>query len=121
MDVYSVTNEQGNKLSKDEVNQILSEIGISDDAIKKGTESAIEADALENNVNLNQVAEEALKTGEVVKGSSDSLKQDYDQQLAVIGIPQNIIDKGDDAVKAYAVQNSISLPPASGTQLNVKF
>lgn len=120
MNVYSVTNANGELLSKLEVNELLKEMGISDDAIKTGTEEAIEEYAKSNNVDLTQLTDLALKEGATVSGSADKSKEDYANSLELLGIPADVVSKGDDAVQAYATQNGIILPRSIGTQLNVE-
>lgn len=119
MDVYNVTNASGQTLSTSEVEEILKDIGISDDAIATGTEEAIEAYADENNIDLSKVESMAKEQGNDVSGSADTAKQDYEMQLKSLGIPYSVISKGNDAIQSYAAKNGITLPPANGTQLNV--
>ena len=121
MDIYNITNASGQTLSRLEVEELLKELGISDDAIKEGTSNAIEEDAQKQNItNLDgKLTELAAKGGEV-QGSSDTAKEDYNTQLKTLGIPDSIIEKGNDAVKTYADKNGITLPLSSGTSLNVK-
>jgi hypothetical protein len=117
MDVYALTNASGETLSKDEINDLLKEIGVSDEAIKEGTEDAIEEDAQSSGINLNQLGDIAKK--EDVSGSSNKAKEDYDAQLKLLGIPDNVAQEGDVAVQEYASKNHITLPEATGTQLNI--
>jgi len=121
MNVYSVTNANGEFLSKFEVEELLKQIGISDDAIETGTEDAIEQDSTTNGIDLTQITDLALKQGAEVKGSADTVKKDFEAELESLGIPIETIAQGQDAVEAYASQNGITLPPPpSGTQLNIQ-
>ena len=121
MDIYNVTNASGQTLSRLEVEELLQELGISDDAIRDGTSDAIEADAQKQNItNFDKKLTELAAKGGEVKGSSDTAKEDYNTQLIALGIPDAIIAKGSDAVKTYADANGIKLPLSSGTSLNFK-
>lgn len=121
MNVYSITDASGEALSTLEVNELLEEIGISSDAIKDGTEAAIEKDAESHHIDLTLLPELAKKEFKGnVGGSADSSKQDYQTQLQALGIPDAIIAKGNDAIQDYASKNGIILPPSSGTALNLK-
>lgn len=121
MDIYALTNAKGETLSKDEVNDLLGDIGISDDAIKAGTDSAIEEDADENKINLDQLTDLAKAKGADIKGAADKSKEDYNRNLQTLGIPADIIAKGQPAIQAYAAQNNIRLPESTGSTLNFKF
>lgn len=121
MDIYSVTNASGETLSRSDVDELLKEIGISDEAIQTGTDTAIEADATKQGIKDldTQLLALAQKGGTEVKGSADTVKKDFETKLESLGIPKEIIEKGKDAVIAYAAQNNIKLPePPSGATLN---
>lgn len=121
MNVYSITDGSGQMLSKLEVDELLHELGISDDAITEGTDDAIEKDAAKNKIDLTQLNNMAKEEyGDKVNGSADSAKQDFQSQLKALGIPDSVIIQGNKAVQAYAVQNGITLPSKSGTSLNFK-
>lgn len=121
MDIYSLTNAKGETLSKDEVNELLGDIGISDDAINAGISSAIEENADENNIDLNQLTDLAKNKGTDIKGAADKSKEDYNRTLQTLGIPADIIAQGQPAVQAYAAQNNIRIPESTGATLNFKF
>lgn len=121
MDVYNVTNASGETLSKWDVNIMLEDLGISDEAIEEGTEDAIEADAEKNHIDLTQLTDMAKAQGDNdVSGSADTAKTDYDNQLKALGVPADVVSKGPAAVQAYAEKNGINLPPSNGTTLNFK-
>lgn len=121
MDVYSVTNASGETLSKWDVNEMLEELGISDEAIQEGTEDAIEQDADKNHIDLTQLTDMAkAQGGNDVNGSADTAKSDYDSQLKSLGVPADVVAKGPEAVQTYAVKHGITLPPSNGTNLNLK-
>lgn len=120
MDFYGVTNAEGQTLSKIDINEMLQEIGISSEAIEAGTDDAILADAQQHGItNLDEQLMALAKEGKEVKGSSDTAKQDYETQLKALGIPSDVVTKGQDAIQAFAAQNNIKLPPASGSQFNI--
>lgn len=119
MDIYGVTNATGHRLSRYEVNDLLEELGISDKAIENGTESAIEADAKKNKIDLTKLQLLALKEGAELNGSAATAKEDFEAKLQTLGIPQEIIKQGKEAVESYAMQHNIELPkPPNGNQLN---
>lgn len=119
MNVYSVTNAAGHRLSRYEVNDLLEELGISDKAIEKGTESAIEADAKKNKVDLTKLTLLAKKEGAELNGSAGTTKEDFKAKLESLGIPEKTIKEGKEAVKAYALQHNIELPkPPNGAHMN---
>lgn len=121
MDVYNITNASGETLSKWDIDKMLEDIGISDDAIETGTEDAIEADAEKNHIDLTQLTDMAkAQGGNEVNGSADTAKTDYDNQLKALGVPADVVAKGPEAVQAYAAKNGITLPPSNGTTLNFK-
>lgn len=122
MDFYGVTNAEGQTLSRVDINEMLEEIGISSEAIQAGTDDAILADAQQQGItNLDEQLMTLAKEGggNEVKGSSDTAKQDYETQLKALGIPSDVVTKGQDAIQAYAAQNNIKLPQASGSQFNI--
>lgn len=122
MDFYGVTNADGKMLSKDDINEMLEEIGISSDAIEDGSDSAIETDAQKLGiVNLDEQLTNLARGdgGKEIKGAGDTAKQDYETQLQTLGIPSDILIKGPNEVQAYAAQNNIRLPQASGAQFNI--
>lgn len=121
MDIYSITNEKGEFLSKDEINEMLGKIGISDQAIESGDQDAIEADAKQNNIDLNRLQTIAKTPENELNGSADTAKQDYERELKTRGIPNDIIAQGQAAIQAYADKMNIRLPENSGTTLNLQF
>lgn len=120
MNIYGVTNAEGQTLSRWDINDILEEMGISEEAIKDGSSTAIEKDAAKNKIDLDQLTYLAKQEGATeVKGADDKNKEAFETELANLGIPAETIAKGKDAVMAYASQNGIELPkPPSGTQMN---
>lgn len=123
MDVYSVTNAFGEILNKNEVEELLKEIGISSDAITEGTSEAIEADAQDQGIiNFEErLTNMAKKTGLTVNGAADKSAEDYQSQLISLGIPNSVIEQGENAIREYASKQGIKLPAATGTNLNIKF
>lgn len=123
MDIYSITNASGEMLSKIEVEELLKEMGISEDAILEGTTEAIEEDAQNQGITNfdEQLADMAKQIGaKELNGSADKSKENYKAQLIALGIPSDIIDKGESAIKAYAAKNGIKLPNSKGINLNIK-
>lgn len=119
MNVYALTDANGDILSKLEINDLLKELGISDKAIEEGTEDAIEKDAKKNDINLNQLTDLASKQGNEVNGAAEKAKDDFESELKALGIPLQTIDEGKEAVEAYSQANGIKLPqPPTGAQFN---
>lgn len=121
MDIYALTNDKNEYLSKEEINAMLKEIGISDEAIQKGDSEAIEADAEKNNIDLDELSTMAKDQGKEISGSGDTAKADYEQDLKTRGIPSDVIAQGQASVQAYADRLGIRLPEATGTSLNLQF
>ena len=121
MEIYSIKNVSGETMNEYDVNKKLEDLGIPDDVIQQG-EIAIEDYAYENNINLDQLQPENKEKSKELKGTGDTVKQDYEAQLQTLGIPDSIITKGSAAITEYADANGISLPkaPTSGTNLNLK-
>lgn len=121
MDIYALTNAKGEAISKGDIDDLLEDIGISDDAIKKGTNDAIEEDAEKNNIDLNQLKDLAKGKDANLSGAADKSKEDYNRTLQTLGIPADIIAQGQPAIQAYAAQHNIRLPESTGSTLNFKF
>lgn len=123
MEIYAITSARGNDLSDFEINKELKELGIPQETIEEG-ETAIKDYAFQNNINLEvlQPKEEDLKRNGL-KGSSASIKEDYQAQLESLGIPTTVITKGSEAITAYAEKKGISVPnaPKTGTTLNLQY
>lgn len=117
MDIYAITNASGDTLDEYDVNQKLKDLGIPDDVIEKG-ETDIEDYAYYNNINLDNL--QTKQNNKEIKGSNDKIKQDYQKELETLGIPTTVIQKGSEAVTAYADKKHISLPkqPTTGNSLN---
>src|SRR5574344_33534 len=96
MNVYAITNAQGENYSTYEVNQKLEELGIPSDVIEQG-EDAIEEYAQEKSITLPKSDERTQPQTQTkaqpkeVKGSNDTAKNDYEWQLKAAGIPQSVI------------------------------
>lgn len=121
MNIYGITDATGQMLSKLEVDELLHELGISDDAITEGTDEAIQSDAAKNKIDLTQLSYMAKEEySNKVNGSADSAKQDFQNQLKALGIPESIIIQGSTAIQTYATQKGIKLPAKSGISLNFK-
>lgn len=120
MNIYNITDASGDILSKYDINEMLEDLGISKEAIDEDTSEAIEADAEKNHIDLTKLINMASEHGNnEVSGSADTAKVDYENQLATLGIPVDVIAKGNDAIQAYALKNGIKLPSSNGTQLNL--
>lgn len=121
MNIYALTDAQGNALSTLDINDMLKDLGISEEAINKG-EDAIEQEAKQDGI---KDIEKSLKDmvaakDPTVKGAGDKVKVDFDQELETLGIPKEVVQQGKEAVEAFAAQNNITLPkPPSGTGLNL--
>ena len=116
MEIYSITSEQGESYTKSEINDMLKEIGISDDAISQGTDDAIEQAA--QKLGITDITKQLT---EKIKGSSGTAKEDYSTQLEAQGVPTDIIKQGQAAVEKYAEENNINLPKSKGTNLNLSW
>jgi len=122
MNVYALTDANGEILSKLEIDELLKEIGISDEAIEEGTEDAIEKDAQTNDINLNRLTALASKQGNEVSGAAEKAKDDFESELKSLGIPLQKISEGKEAVEAYAKANGIKLPePPNGALFNALY
>lgn len=121
MNIYGITDAEGQTLSRNEIDDMLKGMGISEEAIKTGTDDAIEEDAKKQGItNLDfQLTDMVNQKG--INGSSDTAKPDYEKQLSTMGIPSDVVAKGQEAIQAYATQFGIILPQANGTFLNMKF
>lgn len=121
MNVYAITDTQGNALSALDINDMLKDLGISEEAINKG-EDAIEQEAKQDGI---KDLEKSLKSmvadkDPTVKGAGDKAKNDFDQELETLGVPKEVVQQGKKAVEAYAAKNGIKLPkPPSGTEFNL--
>lgn len=121
MNIYALTDAQGNTLSTFEINDMLKDLGISADAINKG-EDAIEQEAKQDGINnLEKSLQDMVASKDTtVKGAGDKVKTDFEQELEALGVPKEVVAKGKEAVEAYAAQNNITLPkPPSGAGLNL--
>lgn len=119
MNVYAITNAQGETYNTYDVNKKLKDLGIPDEIIEQG-EDAIENYAQENSITLPTSDEQEQKETPEVKGAGDTAKQDYETQLEALGVPKETIAKGDDAVQQFAEANNINLPASStGTKFNL--
>ncbi len=121
MNIYGITNDQNEFLSKDEVNQLLLGLGVSEEVVLSGDVDAIKEDAEKNNIDLSKLSEIAREPKDEIKGSNDTAKEDYEQELLARGIPNNVIVQGQAAIQAFADKMLIKLPDSSGTNLNLKF
>lgn len=120
MDIYAITNDKNEFLSKDEVNEMLRNMGISDTTIEQGDEDAIEAEAKQNNIDLSKLQTIARTQDRELNGSADTAKQDYERDLKTRGIPNEIIAQGQAAVQAFADKSGIRLPEFTGATLNIQ-
>jgi len=118
MDIYAITNESGEALSRIELTKKLSDMGISEEAISSGDSNAIVEDAESKGISLAQLQTELEPT---INGSGDTIQNDFRSDLKTRGIPDAVIAQGQTAIQAYAAQSGISLPqPPSGSTLNIK-
>jgi len=118
MDIYGITNELGESLSRTELIEKLRDMGISDEAINSGDSNAIMQDAESKGISsANLQAELEPK----IVGAGDSVQADYQASLKAKGIPDGVISQGKDAVQAYAAQYGVPLPQSpAGANLNLK-
>lgn len=120
MNIYSITNAEGQTLNIYDVNKKLEDLGIPDDIIEQG-EAAIEDYASDNNIDLSVLQVEVKKSDKNgLSGSDKYAKEDFNAKLEASGIPFDVIEQGKDAVIAYADKNNITLPepPKKGVTLN---
>lgn len=117
MNIYAITDASGNSVDKYEIDQKLEDLGIPEDVIQEG-ESSIQQYADAQGIDLGQVqTDEAKKTS--MAGSSVTAKEDYSNNLKTLGIPEDVISQGQNAIQIYAEQNGIKLPQSKGTQMNL--
>lgn len=122
MSIYAITNAEGQTLDKWDINKKLEDLGIPEDIIQQG-EKAIDDYAEDNGIDLSQlqVKLEDKTSKPSLSGANDKNKEEFEAQLEALGIPKETIEKGKEAVEAYAEQNGIILPqPPNGTQINIK-
>lgn len=121
MDIYSVTNSANEMLSKYDIDDMLKALGIPDETIDEGAD-AIEEYAQQNSINLGKLNEMVKETdSDTINGSADKVKEDFNFELEMTGIPSDVIQEGQDTVEAYALKNGIMLPPPpSGINLNIQ-
>jgi len=120
MNVYAISNSQGDVYGKYEINNRLEKLGIPTDVIAKG-EAAIEEYASENQITLPSSDPKEVKAPQPkIAGSAGKNKEEFEAKLLALGIPQATVEQGKDAVVQYAAQNNIQLPapPTKGSQLN---
>src|SRR5574344_859994 len=119
MNVYAITNAQGETYSTYDVNKKLEDAGIPDEVIERG-EDAIETYAQENGITLPTSEKQEEKPQPKLNGSGDSAKTDYMWQLKAAGIPESIISQGNSSVQQYAQEHNIVIPTNStGTNFNL--
>lgn len=121
MNIYALTDAQGNSLSIVDINDMLKDLGISEDAIKKG-EAAIEQEAQQDGIkDIEQSLKDMVAAKDAtIKGSGDNAKEDFEFKLEAFGVPKEVVMQGKEAVESYAAQHNITLPKApSGTELNL--
>lgn len=121
MNIYGITDAQGQVLSILDINEMLKDLGISEDAINKGTD-AIEQEAQADGIkDLEKSLKDMVAAKDpTVKGSGDKIKGDFEKELEALGVPKEVVQQGKEAVEAYAAQNNIKLPkPPSGIELNL--
>lgn len=121
-DVYAITNANGEFLDKYEINQELEDAGIPADVIAKG-DVEIQKYASEHHIDLDALQPEVKHPEQKeVTGGDKHNKKDFEAKLEALGIPQDVIEQGREAVKAYAEKNNIQLPdhPKHGSRLNIK-
>ena len=65
---------------------------------------------------------ESQKTGDTSASKSKPSKEEIEQKLKSLGIPESVIKQGPDAVKKYASENGITLPqPPSDTNSSSQY
>lgn len=117
--IYAITNAEGQSLDKWDINKKLEDLGIPEEVINQG-ETAIDNYALENGIDLSQLQVQLEK--KEIKGADSKNKAEFEAKLEALGIPKEVIEKGKDAVMAYASENNIKLPPPPkvGSQFNLQ-
>lgn len=116
MNIYAITDGSGSTLSKYDIDARLQDMGIPEDVIAEG-ESAISDYADANSIDLTQIASDVAKENPIA-GSAFSAKEDNENELKLLGVPEDIIQQGHAAVQEYAFQNNIKLPYQVGSQMN---
>lgn len=122
MNIYAISNSQGQAYSTLDVNKKLEDAGIPDEVIQKG-DDAVQAYAYEHHITLptsdEQQKTEQPKTVGLKKGGDH--KAEMEAKLEALGIPKETIAQGKEAVQQYAAANNIELPapPARGAHLNL--
>lgn len=120
--VYSITGVGGEDFEKSYIDQQLEDLGIPQDIIEQG-EEAIKQYASQNSIDLVSFESDMSEqtASDKVKGANETAKQDYQVQLQSLGIPSEKIQEGDMAVKTYAAEKGITLPPPpdKGMNLNI--
>jgi len=122
MNIYAISNSQGQSYGTLDVNKKLKDAGIPDETIQKG-ETAIQAYAYEHHIDLptsdQQEKTKQPQTVGLAKGGDH--KAEMDSQLEALGVPTETIAQGKEAVQQYASANNIQLPqpPQRGANLNL--
>lgn len=113
----------GLKMDRYEIEEKLAGLGIPEDIIEQGPD-AVKKYADENNIDISKIQppeKQESKPSPKVKGAGDSVKKDFETKLEALGIPKETIEKGKEAVAAYAKEHNIKLPePPSGSKLNFR-
>lgn len=91
------------------INSKLKALGVPDDIISQGPQ-AVKEYTQEHNISIPEPPKK--EGGAQQQGLFDNQKpaQDITQQLSSLGVPNNVISSGKDAVEKYANQNNITLP-----------
>lgn len=121
MNVFSISNSQGQNYDKYDVKKKLEDSGIPENVIAQG-ETAVENYASAHGITLPTSDQQKPKTvPNKVNGSMGKNKEEFEAKLEALGIPPEIIKQGKDAVKQYAAQHNIQLPEHQkhGTHLNL--
>lgn len=112
----------GEKMDRYDIEEKLAKLGVPEDIIEQGPE-AVKQYADENSIDLSKIQppETQESKDSKLKGSGDTIKQEFEAKLEELGIPKETIEQGKEAVEAYAKANNITLPaPPSGSKLNFK-
>lgn len=107
-------------ISKSDIKFKLKTLGIPADVIAQGPD-AVKKYASEHNIDLSSIQppKKDSSSPNIVE-SNDTKKQEFEAKLVSLGIPENTVKQGKEAVEKYAKENNIQLPtpPKQGSKMN---